>query len=308
MAHRVDRPRPALADMFHTSLQSTALPSWVATSVALRCAALIGVLLACVLAGWLWLDGPVAVYALNHSHPEPLEELLAVAEPFGNGISVLLIVALIWRLDPQNLRRTPRMLTMAIGAGMVADALKVIVGRYRPVTGSFDPADMASTFVGWWPGVHSPSAIQSFPSAHTATAVGLALALAWVYPRGRVLFLGGAVLVGLERIAYGAHFVSDVYTGAILGLIVATTCLHSRRIDRWFCRLEEPREVTCDPQAIDELYLRTEVIPVPHLSRADEWREPQFDSTAQEKLVDAEPPAQRDAAARPFNRRDRAVA
>ena len=53
-----------------------------------------------------------------------------------------------------------------------------------------------------------------FPSAHAATAVGLAIALGVLYPRGRWLFIAFAFLAGLQRIEAQAHFASDVLAGA----------------------------------------------------------------------------------------------
>lgn len=260
MTNRVDLPLPALSHVDDRTPVPTVRELWFifARSTAIFCV-FVG-LAAC---GWFLVDGPMAVYTLNHSHPELFAELLAVAEPFGNGISVMLIAVLIWRLDPGNLRRMPRLLVMAIGAGMAADGLKLLVGRWRPITGQFDPADMATTLVGWLPLFGLPSAEQSFPSAHTATAVGLAVALAWIYPRARWLFLGGALLVGLQRVAYGSHFVSDVCAGAAVGWFVAAGTLHSPHLGRLFRRIETPPTIACHPHALGGIQLHTELVPVP---------------------------------------------
>ena len=82
------------------------------------------------------------------------------------------------------------------------------------------------------------SGLQSFPSAHTATAAGLAAALIWLYPQGRLLFTLLAVLVGCQRIVSGAHFPSDVLVGAAAGCLVATFFLHVGRLPVWFDRWE----------------------------------------------------------------------
>jgi membrane-associated phospholipid phosphatase len=71
-------------------------------------------------------------------------------------------------------------------------------------------------------------ALQSLPSAHAATAVGLALALAALYPRGRWLFASFAVLAGLQRIEAQAHFASDVLAGAAVGCMVGAAWQWSR--------------------------------------------------------------------------------
>jgi membrane-associated phospholipid phosphatase len=69
--------------------------------------------------------------------------------------------------------------------------------------------------------------MQSFPSAHTATAVGLAVMLVSLFPRGRWLFPIIAVLVGMQRIATSAHFPSDVFAGATVGWVFGSICAHS---------------------------------------------------------------------------------
>lgn len=268
----------------HNSARPIALP----TNPSLRCASLhanaraaevysrprrhfawrslfvLGLFASAALFALLVLDGRVAVYTLNHSPPVLLAELIALSEPFGNGLSVLLVALLIWRLDPARLRKVPRLLAMAVGAGVMADTLKLFVGRWRPITGQFDPADAARSFVGWLPLFDVPSAEQSFPSAHTATAVGLALALGWLYPRGRWLFLAAPLLVGMQRIVYGSHFVSDVFVGAAVGWSVATCMLHASFATRVFQRIETPVEVHA--AALNDVELYTELVSVPPAS------------------------------------------
>jgi undecaprenyl-diphosphatase len=79
------------------------------------------------------------------------------------------------------------------------------------------------------------SKMQAFPSAHTATAFGLAIGLTWLYPRGRWLFATFAVLVACQRIQSGAHFLSDTFFGAALGCVVAAVCI---KYVKWFDRFE----------------------------------------------------------------------
>ncbi len=83
------------------------------------------------------------------------------------------------------------------------------------------------------------SASQSFTSAHTATAVGLALGLGWLFPRGRWLFVGFAVLVAMQRIVGPYHFVSDTLWGAAIGCLVAFALLPGGPFSSPFDRLEQ---------------------------------------------------------------------
>jgi membrane-associated phospholipid phosphatase len=91
---------------------------------------------------------------------------------------------------------------------------------------------VGSSFGPWLPLGSLGSPNQSFPSAHTATAMGLAIALMVVYPRARWLFCLAPVLVAYQRMDSGAHFLSDVLCGAAVGCIVAAITLRARWLDR----------------------------------------------------------------------------
>jgi membrane-associated phospholipid phosphatase len=71
--------------------------------------------------------------------------------------------------------------------------------------------------------------VQSFPSAHSATAVGLAIGLSWLYPRGRWLFAAFAGLAILQRLDADAHYCSDVLAGGGVAFVVAAICSYSLR-------------------------------------------------------------------------------
>jgi membrane-associated phospholipid phosphatase len=45
--------------------------------------------------------------------------------------------------------------------------------------------------------------------------------LSILWPRGAWVFFLGAVLVGVERVLENAHYPSDVFAGAFLGIIAA---------------------------------------------------------------------------------------
>jgi len=197
-----------------------------------------GLMLGTAATSFWFFDGPISNYALNHSHKGLLGEFLALAEPFGNGLSVAVIAILIYRLDLERRRYLPRFLCMVAGAAMAANTMKLCVARWRPLTDEWDPANPLRSLAEWWPLFDSPSAAQSFPSAHTATAVGLAIALCWLYPRGRLVFVAAPVFVALQRIAWGSHFASDVCVGAAAGWIVADSLLRSNIAARVFARWE----------------------------------------------------------------------
>ena len=162
-----------------------------------------------------------------------------IFEPFGHGLGVVLVLLMLHQLDPARRWAIPRVAACALAAGGAADLLKMIIMRTRPNDVPLDFAGSVwATFGDWLPLLSGQSGSQSFPSAHTATAAGLAAGLIWLYPQGRLLFTVLAALVGCQRIVSGAHFPSDVCAGAAAGLVAATFLLHLGRFPVWFARWE----------------------------------------------------------------------
>jgi membrane-associated phospholipid phosphatase len=151
---------------------------------------------------------------------------------------VLLVVLLVFVLDPWRRWALPRLLLTSLGAGLVVDVVKLSIARVRPHHFDFGGSVWA-TFGCWFPLGRDGSGLQSFPSGHTATAIGLAFVLAWLYPRGRWVFLALVLLVGVQRVVSGAHYLSDVIVGATIGCTTAFVCLHAGPLasflDRWEC-------------------------------------------------------------------------
>jgi len=207
-------------------------------------------------------DLPIANYLRVHSPAGDLKRLIMMGEVFGFGLSVALIILTAVVLDSRRLGLPTRpregqsrkevgtgvptygegvgtgvptyswqiaahLAVLAYGAGLVANVLKALVGRARPLTRPLE-GHVWQTFVGWLPVMSQDwgYAVQSFPSGHTATAVGLAIGLASLYPHGRWLFASFAVLTALQRIVSGAHFVSDTFVGAAVAFFVAALVAH----------------------------------------------------------------------------------
>lgn len=172
------------------------------------------------------IDLPVAALAKRDHHPRWMQEVLENAETFGHGIGAAFIVIAVVSLDPRHRRSCPQLLAGSIGAGLIANLLKLIVIRFRPRDIQVLPESVFATFGGLW-SKSGGNASQSFPSAHMATAVGLAVMLTAYYPRGRWYFVTLATLVGIQRLECSAHFPSDVFAGAIVGWCTAVACLLS---------------------------------------------------------------------------------
>ncbi|MEU6587849.1 phosphatase PAP2 family protein [Streptomyces sp. NPDC046881] len=71
---------------------------------------------------------------------------------------------------------------------------------------------------------------SSFPSGHTAAAVAFTAAVAAVWPAAGAVCALPAALVALERVQSGAHYPSDVATGAVIGLAGAWLARHAPRL------------------------------------------------------------------------------
>jgi membrane-associated phospholipid phosphatase len=159
--------------------------------------------------------------------------LATISELFGRGECVLLVVILIWRLDRARHWAIPGLAATALLSGLSADAVKMLIARVRPHDFDFIKG-VWSSFGPLLPLGSLGSPNQSFPSAHTATATGMAISLMVVYPRARWLFCLAPLLVAYQRMDSGAHFLSDVLFGAAVGCIVAAITLRAGWLDQQY--------------------------------------------------------------------------
>jgi membrane-associated phospholipid phosphatase len=188
------------------------------------------------------IDAPLARAKLHGVLPGGVVAIFDRVETFGHAVGVAVILIAVWVLDPARRRCMPRLIAAAFGAGLAANIVKLMVARRRPFAW-VDPTGntLPSQFVEWFPLGLNSSAEQSFPSAHTASAVGLALGLAALYPRGRVLFLTIAAMVAMQRTVFCAHYASDVLAGAGLAWLFVLGLFRLRAVDRVFRRIERPK-------------------------------------------------------------------
>ncbi len=186
----------------------------------------------------LSVDLPLAQWLRQDPSPVPkdLARLTTWAEAFANALGVAVFILAVYVLDPAIRPRVPRLMAASLGAGLMADLVKLSIQRTRPR--EFDYAGGVFETFGPLINIGHGTGQQSFPSAHSATAVGLAVGLAWYYPRGRWLFATLAVLACSQRLVSDSHFLSDVLSGATVGYLVGWACMGHTGLGRQFDRLE----------------------------------------------------------------------
>ncbi|QDU76165.1 PAP2 superfamily protein [Bremerella volcania] len=166
-----------------------------------------------------------------------LKKLVALSEVFGHGTGVIMVVLAVFALDLANRWKVGLLLGTAFGAGLMANVAKFFgIARYRPHAFDFS-LSIWDSFYQWFPFLGwlsqeelRQSALQSFPSGHSATAAGLCVGLCFLYPHARWYFLLVAALACFQRVAFRMHFPSDVFLGAALGMATATILLTYGRL------------------------------------------------------------------------------
>jgi membrane-associated phospholipid phosphatase len=131
---------------------------------------------------------------------------------------LLLVVAFLmhWR---KVLRLVLYMMLASTIAGALVNSVRVTSGRPRP-----NAKEIPEAWYGLWRGgqfLLFKNKYHSFPSGHTAAAFGFFGILAFARPRFGWLFFLVAFAIGWARVYIGAHHLSDVLIGSLVGLFVA---------------------------------------------------------------------------------------
>lgn len=192
----------------------------------------------------LWpLDGWLGVVmgGWRESLPGDIRRELGALQQFGQGGSIILTVLVVLSLDRAGARRLWDWGAALAVTAAVVYPMKTLVGRPRPGLGAGEGGGEGATGVFYAPdvvlgplGVHPfgepvgfrhawefwagiSADLWSMPSAHTAYAVVMAVFLGTAYPRVAWLVWLLAVLVGVARVIFGAHYPTDVVAGAAIG-------------------------------------------------------------------------------------------
>lgn len=104
-------------------------------------------------------------------------------------------------------------------AGVVLNIFKWLAGRHRPID-LFAHGYYGFEFFG------VGHEVTSFPSGHVQVVFTFATAMTMLFPRwGVPLFLYAAV-VSASRVIITAHYLSDVFAGAAVGILCALAVKH----------------------------------------------------------------------------------
>jgi membrane-associated phospholipid phosphatase len=170
-----------------------------------------------------WLDRPIAlIFHQTVAHPEPFAELTHLPDPFVP-LAVIIFIGLgLWNLSGRVLSRVQNCALLSSISLIVAETtkaqLKFIFGRTWPDTWIHNNPSFLRDGVYGFNFFHGGPEYASFPSGHMAVTCAVASVL-WIYfPKARMLYTVGALVVATGLIGANYHFLSDVIAGAFVGV------------------------------------------------------------------------------------------
>lgn len=188
------------------------------------------------------LDQPVARWLKAHVHGD-VEGFFKVITRLGEAEFYLIPAGILWiglmvasiraadRETRDRWRRlsfSPAFLFVAIAlSGLISNAIKVSLGRYRPRYLFEQDLYGFSFFNTQW-------GMNSFPSGHSQAAFAAMTALMIIFPRYDAFWMLIAVLVAASRVVTTVHYLSDAVAGAWLAVCVTVLlarALRARGID-----------------------------------------------------------------------------
>ena len=111
---------------------------------------------------------------------------------------------------------------------VAVNLLKLVFARYRPVE-FFQNDNFGFNWLDY--GYN----MASFPSGHSATALGVAFALAVLFPRYKLLIFPIGLLIVFSRVVVTEHYLSDVIMGGFVG-VFTTLCLYQKYFKKHLTR------------------------------------------------------------------------
>ena len=189
---------------------------------------LIGIaIVALAIALGFYFDDPVRDFMAQHQSPA-LRSFMRYVSLLGDWLPHtalgLLFLAIAWIRDSKKWTRVFLAMLIAMSlAGVTGHVIKRTIPRPRPSVHT----EMR------WGGPHFNSKYHSFPSGHVDSSTAFFFTLFLANRRIGLACLPIPILIGLSRMYLGAHYLSDVVCGAVLGILCALFVTHFlfRRIE-----------------------------------------------------------------------------
>ncbi len=166
---------------------------------------------------FVFIDLPLAVW-LHTNRSDPVKSIFETITFFGRSELYLIPTAVFFIIFRKSRQKSAQkslfMFSTVAASGILVDIIKVIAGRFRPVL-YFNRGLFGFDFF------HIDSDYLSFPSGHSATAMSIMVALGKLFPEFRYLFYATGVIIALSRAVITAHYLSDVITGALIGVLTS---------------------------------------------------------------------------------------
>lgn len=119
-------------------------------------------------------------------------------------------------------------LTVALSDPLCIRVLKPLFQRLRPCHPSYFQ-DGKHLFLTGGRFLLGTKFSLSLPSGHAMNSFAQAMHLTLWYPRKKAWFLSIATLVALSRVYVGVHYPSDIFLGALLGLVLGASVFYAYR-------------------------------------------------------------------------------
>jgi membrane-associated phospholipid phosphatase len=163
---------------------------------------------------------------LHHSVNLPTNDWIGLGRLMGFaptwivvGVALLLVdraEAIVGEPSYLKYRRLTLLLSSAALGGLAAEALKIVARRERPAADATEHVFRSITDRPFYGGG------LGLPSGHAATAAAALYCMWRFFPSAAPVWITLMIGCGLSRLADGSHFVSDVYCGAIVGVVTAS--------------------------------------------------------------------------------------
>lgn len=133
--------------------------------------------------------------------------LMSIITILGSSLAVVALTTLLFAFYKKNRKNLPALwITLIIGYLMVS-LLKTLIARERPETLLIEETGF------------------SFPSGHSVAVFAPFSLIKKYFPKLRLYWITIAVLVLFSRLYLGAHYLSDVVAGALIGYIIGDLIL-----------------------------------------------------------------------------------